>query len=135
MGISYNYAILVGRLTRDPETSFSANGTQVSKFSLAVDRNYSVEGSQSADFFNVVTFGKLAQVVDAYCRKGKLVLVAGEINIDQYEKDGMKRNATKIRASQIQFLESKSRAGSAGPPNDTPLFLAHSSEESDDIPF
>jgi single-strand DNA-binding protein len=135
MGISYNHAILVGRLTRDPETSFSASGTQVSKFSLAVDRNYNAERSQSADFFNVVTFGKLAQVVDAYCRKGKLVLVAGEINIDQYEKDGMKRTFTKIRASQIQFLESKSKADSAGLPNESSLFFGQSSGESDDIPF
>lgn len=135
MGISYNHVVLVGRLTRDPETSFATNGTQVSKFSLAVDRNYSSEGSQSADFFYVVTFGKLAQVVETYCRKGKLVLVAGEINIDQYEKDGMKRTATKVRASQIQFLENKNKADSSSPSNEAPVFFGQPNDESDGIPF
>ena len=71
----YNSVTLVGHLTKDPEMKYSVDGTAITKFSIAVN-GYKKE---DVDFFNIVTFKKLAEVCDNFLKKGKLILIEGAI--------------------------------------------------------
>lgn len=144
MSISFNKIILVGRLTRDPETKFAASGTQVTSFSLAVDRDYPKD-SNEADFIRISTFGKTAEFVAQYMTKGRLVLVEGQLRINKWEKDGEKKQNAEVVASNIRFLEAKAKAqGNGGsftqdsPESEDVTFFGSDNTEdtgSDDIPF
>ena len=107
MGISYNHVVLVGRLARDPEIKFAANGTQIATFSLAVDRGKDNE----TDFVNIVAFRKTAEFIGSYFVKGRLVLVEGQLRIEKYEKNGETKTAAKVVANQVRFMETKKNAG------------------------
>lgn len=134
MSASYNSICLIGRLTRDPETLFTSSGTQVTKFSLAVDRR--MDKRQNTDFVPIVAFGKLAEAVANYCAKGQLVLVDGELNLDRYEKDGHTRTYTKILAQRIQFLERpKKEDNDQNEETEKPEFFSADDPPSDDVPF
>ena len=74
-----NICVLMGRLTRDPETRFSAQGQGVGRFSIAVDRRFKREGQPDADFFDCVCFGRQAEFMDKYLRKGTKVVINGSI--------------------------------------------------------
>lgn len=99
-----NKAILCGRLTRDPETTTTASGTEVSKFSLVIPRRFNRD---EVDFLNVVTFGKTAEFVSKYFQKGSVAIVVGSIQTRSYEKDGQKRYVTEIIADEVNFGASK----------------------------
>ncbi|MGB4715392.1 MAG: single-stranded DNA-binding protein, partial [Defluviitoga tunisiensis] len=106
MSISYNKVILVGRTTRTPEVKMSAELTKVVTFDLAVSRSF---GDGETDFFNCVAFGKLADTIASYVRKGELILVEGRIEIDKWvDKSGINREKPKIYVSSFRFLETKS---------------------------
>ncbi len=114
MGISYNRAILVGRLVRDPESSYSSTGTHISKFTIAVDRPVFSSNSPEpgTDFIRVVTFGKTADFVSNYMAKGRLVLVEGRIQVSQWQAtDGTNRYSTDIIADKVNFMETKKSSG------------------------
>ena len=103
-----NKAILMGRLTKDPEISSSTSGTTIARFSIAVDRKFKREGEPEADFFTCTTFGKQADFVGKYLKKGTKVVITGRIQNDSYtNKDGQKVNTTKIMTEEIEFAESK----------------------------
>jgi len=130
--MNFNHVVLIGRITRDPETSFSTKGTQLAKFSLAVSRTYNDE----TDFFSCVAFGKTAEFVGNYLTKGRLVCVDGEIQINKWEKDGEKKTYPSIVCKQIVALEKKDQA--AKDPyngNQTEFFGSDDASESDEIPF
>ena len=98
-----NKVILMGRLTRDAETF--GQKSKVTRFCLAVDRNY---GEDETDFFNCVSFGKQAEFVEKYLKKGIKVLVTGHLQNNTYEdKQGNKVTATQIITEEIEFAESK----------------------------
>ena len=103
-----NKAILMGRLTRDPETR-NTNGLAITRYTLAVDRRYKDEnGETEADFLNIVAFGKAAEFADKYFRKGTKVLVNGRIQTGSYtNKDGNKVYTTDIVVEDQEFAESK----------------------------
>ena len=113
--IIINTVNLIGRLTRDPELKFLPNGgTAVTTFSLAVDKQLSKEkkqemeasGQPTADFINIVVWGKQAENCANYLVKGRLVGVRGRIQTRTWEaQDGTKRYATEVVAEQTQFLE------------------------------
>lgn len=106
-----NKVILMGRLTRDPEVFYSnnANGTTVTRFALAVNRRFKVEGKQDVDFINCVSFGKNAEFVQKYFKKGQMVSVVGSLRIESYDgKDGQKRYSTDVAVDEAYFAESKS---------------------------
>lgn len=110
-----NNVVLIGRLTRDPELKYLANtGTPVATFSLAVDRELSREkkqeleekGEQTADFINIIVFGKSAENCAMYLQKGRLAAVNGRLQSRYYEdKEGNRRYATEVVASRVEFLE------------------------------
>jgi single-strand DNA-binding protein len=115
MGISYNKAILVGRLTADPQVSYSSNGLMIAKFTVAVDRQFkrdNQQGAQETDFLRIVVFGKQAEFASNYLAKGRLIMVEGRIQVSRYQaQDGSTRYSTDIIAENIRFMETKKNAG------------------------
>ena len=100
----------MGRLTRDPEVRYSQNesGTAVARFSVAVDRKFKREGEPDADFFNCTAFGKQAEFVEKYLRKGTKMLVTGRIQNDNYtNKDGQTVYSVRVMVDEMEFAESK----------------------------
>ena len=109
-----NKVILIGRLTRDPEIRYStgANATAVGSFSIAVDRRFKRDGEPDADFFNCTSFGKQAEFVERYFRKGIKVVVVGRVQNDNYtNKEGQKVYSTRIMVDELEFAESKNASG------------------------
>lgn len=105
-----NKVILMGRLTRDPEVRYSqgASQTAVARFSIAVDRRFKREGEPDADFFNCTAFGKQAEFIERYLRKGVKVVVCGRIQNDNYtNKDGQMVYSVRVMVDEIEFAESK----------------------------
>ena len=116
-----NQAIIIGRLTRDPEVRYTQSGTAVCTFTLAVDRPWAHSKEQSnqptADFIPVVTWRKLAEVCGNNLIKGRRVGVHGRIQVRSYEaQDGSKRYVTEVVAEDLEFLDSRKDTGVAAPP-------------------
>ncbi len=117
-----NHVTLLGRLTRDPELTYNnTTGNAMTRFSIAVDKQLSREKKQemesknqpTADFINIVCWGKLGENVNQYTAKGKRVLVEGRIQTGSYEaQDGSRRYTTDIVASSVEFIDWKDRDGS-----------------------
>ena len=107
-----NKVILMGRLTRDPEVRYSQGeaSTAIARFSLAVDRRFKREGEdQTADFINCVAFGRTAEFMERYARKGTKFVVEGRIQTGSYiNKDGQKVYTTEVYVENLEFAESKS---------------------------
>lgn len=101
-----NKAILIGRLTKDPEVRATNSGKSVATFSLATTRRFKdASGEKRSDFHNVVVWGSLADIVGKYLFKGHMASVTGEIQNRSYEaKDGSKRYITEVIADEIEFL-------------------------------
>ena len=112
-----NKAILIGRLTRDPELRTTTNtGVSVCTFTLAVDRRRSKDQERQADFIPVVVWREQGENCAKYLRKGSQAGVSGTIQTRSYDaQDGTKRYVTEVVADEVQFLGSKSDA--AGAPN------------------
>lgn len=111
-----NKVILMGRLTRDPETRVSAgaNATTVTRYSLAVDRRFKKDGDATADFINCVVFGKSAEFAEKYFHKGIKIAVTGRIQTGSYtNKEGQKVYTTDVIVEEQEFAESKNSDSSA----------------------
>jgi|SRR5699024_10554227 len=109
-----NRAVLVGRLTRDPDLRYTPSGVAVANFTLAVNRPFTnQQGERDADFINCVVWRRPAENLANYMKKGNLVGVDGRIQTRTYEdQDGKTVYVTEIVADSVQFLES--RGSSAG---------------------
>ncbi len=107
-----NKALLIGRLTKDPELKYTSNNIPVATFSLAVNRPFSNQnGERETDFINIVVWRKQAESVKNYINQGSLVAVEGRIQTRNYEaQDGTKRYVTEVVADNVQFLETKKQA-------------------------
>ncbi len=104
-----NRAILVGRLTKDPELRHTANDIPVATFTLAINRPFSNQsGEREADFIPCVVWRRQAETVDRFLSKGSLVGVEGRIQTRSYDdQDGNRRYITEIVCDSVQFLETK----------------------------
>ncbi len=102
--MSMNLVVLTGRLTRDPELKYGASGSAYCRFSLAVNRAFQKD---QTDFINCVAFGKTAELIGEYLRKGRMCGVQGRIQTDVFESNGEKRYSTSVVTDKIEFLESK----------------------------
>ena len=113
--MSVNKAILVGNLGRDPETKVSAGGMTICKLSLATSsRRKGPDGEYSdhTEWHRVAVFGKTAESVGKYLKKGSKVYIEGEIRTQKWtHKDGADRWSTEIVANVVRFLDSKSDGG------------------------
>lgn len=112
-----NCAVIMGRLTADPELRTTGNGISVTSFSVAVDRNYQRQGQErQTDFINVVAWRQTAEFVTRYFRKGQMIAVQGSIQTRNYEdRNGNKRTAVEIVADNVSFCGSKAETGAAAP--------------------
>lgn len=109
-----NKVIMMGRLTRDPEVSSSTSGTTFARYSIAVDRKFKKEGDPDADFFNCTSFGKQAEFVERYLKKGTKVVVTGRLQNNNYtNKDGQKVYDVRIMCEEVEFAESKNSSESS----------------------
>ena len=102
--MAFNLVILTGRLTKDPELKYGASGTAYCKFTLAVNRMKKEDG---ADFILCSAFGKTAELIAEYVKKGYQLGVQGRIQQETYEKDGQQTSKTGVVVDKIEFLEGK----------------------------
>lgn len=103
-----NKIIITGRATKDPDISSSASGTTFARMSVAVDRRFKRDGEPDADFFNCSAFGKIAEFIEKYGKKGTKFLISGRLeNNDYTNKDGQKVRDNRIIIEEIEFAESK----------------------------
>ncbi|WP_026518710.1 single-stranded DNA-binding protein [Butyrivibrio sp. MC2021] len=114
-----NKVILMGRLTRDPEVRYSQgeSAMAIARYSLAVDRRGrgNSQDGQTADFINIVAFGKSGEFAEKYLRKGTKVVVTGRIQTGSYtNKDGVKVYTTDVVAEDQEFAESKNSSSNNG---------------------
>lgn len=120
-----NKVILMGRLTRDPEVRYSGEGKAVARATIAVDRRFRSEGQeQTADFINLVSFGKTAEFMEKYGRKGVKFALTGRIQTGSYtNKEGVKVYTTDVVVEELEFAESKasSERNGASAPAETAL--------------
>ena len=99
-----NKCIIIGRLTKDIDVRSSQSGTSVAKFTVAVDRRTK---EKETDFINCTSFGKTAEILQKYVRKGHRIGIVGHIQTGSYEKDGHKVYTTDVIVDEIEFLEKK----------------------------
>lgn len=112
-----NCAVIMGRLTADPELRQTPSGVSVTRFTVAVDRGYVKPGEErKADFINVVAWRQTAEFVSRYFQKGSMIAVQGSIQTGSYEKDGVKRYTFEVSADNVSFCGSKSESGNNGAP-------------------
>jgi single-strand DNA-binding protein len=137
---SLNKVMLIGNLGKDPEMRYTANGKAVATFSIACSRTYnSTEGErkEETDWFNIVTWDKLAELCSQFLQKGRQAYIEGRLQTRSWEgQDGQKRYTTEVVAQTVLFLgsgpgggggprqERYDDGGASGPPVDP-----------DDLPF
>jgi single-strand DNA-binding protein len=111
-----NHVVLVGRLARDAELKYTANGQAVCKFSIAVNRKKKNGDNwvEEASFFDVVLWGRQGEAVNQYLLKGKQVGVDGELRQDRWEQDGKIRSRVEIVANNLQLLGGGNNNGNGG---------------------
>ncbi len=111
-----NKVILLGNLTRDPETKYTTgeNALAVTRFSIAVQRDYKKEGQPEADFINCIAFGKTGENIDKFFTKGRKIAVSGKLQVSTWEdNNGQKRYSTDVIVDSFDFCDKKSEGGSA----------------------
>ena len=148
-----NKVILMGRLTKDPEIRYSQSSEPlcIAKFTLAVNRRFKKDAEQEADFIPCVAFGKTAEFIERFFKKGMQPLLMGRIQVRSYDDNaGVKRWMTEVIVDEVQFTESKAASEaiinkSAGDSYNAPpqnysepegfSAIAQSIDEDDDLPF
>ena len=130
-----NVTILTGRITKDLELK-QAGQTTVTNFSLAIDNPFKKD---DVSFFDVVAFGKTAELLNNYCSKGSKILVEGNLKQDRFtDKEGKNRSVVRVVANRIEFLDSKgSNQGQTAPKQQANSPFSNSEPEvnNSDLPF
>ena len=123
-----NKIFIMGRLTRDPELRRLENGTAVTRFSLAVDRDFkSQNGERSTDFIDVVAWRSTAEFVSKYFSKGRMAIVEGRLQIrDWKDKDGNNRRSAEVVADNVYFGDSKRDNADGGYGGQAPAYGGYS---------
>lgn len=138
-----NQVVLIGRLTRDPELKYTTNNqTAVTRFTLAVDKPYQKDKEKEASFIRCIAFGKAAENLDRYKRKGDQIALQGHIDTGSYtDKDGKTVYTTDVIADKIEFVGNKGdrpqedERERAEAHVDSQEVFGGFSEAEDDIPF
>jgi single-strand DNA-binding protein len=149
---SFNKVILAGNLTRDPELRYLPKGTAVAAFALAVNRTWKSETGENKEevsFIDIEAFGRQAEVIAQYMRKGRPLLVEGRLKQDSWEdkQSQQKRTKLKVVLESFSFIDSKGaeggssageaprRSAPAGAPSSPPPDASEGPGEEDDVPF
>lgn len=121
MARSFNQAIIVGNMARDPELRTTQNGRSVASFAVATNRvwqDQNGETQEQADFHNIVAWGKLAELADQYLSKGRRVMVVGRLQTRSWEGDDGKKNyRTEIVANELNFMDGPGGGNGSGDDN------------------
>lgn len=140
---NYNKVILVGNLTRDPELRYTPKGTAVAKLGLAVNRSWKSESGEQKEevtFVDIDAFGRQAETIGQYMKKGRPIMIEGRLRLDSWEdkQTGQKRNKLGVVLESFQFLDSGGRGSEeSGVPRPKPAPPAASpgvSDRPDDMP-
>ena len=151
---SFNKVILAGNLTRDPELRYTPKGGAVAEIGLAVNRTWKSETGENKEevtFVDVVVYGRTAEVIAQYLKKGRPILIEGRLKLDTWDdkQTGQKRSKMRVVCENFQFLDSGGASRSEGgsqsyaappPPRSRPAPAApppgdDSPPEDDDVPF
>lgn len=120
---SINKVMIIGTLGRDPEMRYLPNGNAVCSMSLATDEGYKDKNTgqqvDKTEWHRVEAFGRLAEIMGEYLKKGSKCYVEGKLKTDEYEKDGIKRYSTKVVANEMTMLDSK-QDGQGAPSQQAP---------------
>ena len=145
MARGFSKAIITGNITRDPELRTTPSGSQVCSFSVAVNRNYkdsSGESKEDVSFIDCSAWGKAAEIISQYAKKGIGILVSGRLDQRSWEKDGQKHSRVEIVVEDFNFLGGSSNSGSTGSSNNAsnneenaPTDIPDEPINLDDIPF
>lgn len=132
-----NVIALTGRMVSDPELRKTPGGVSVTRFTIAVDRNFTPKGEEKkVDFLDCVAWRNDAEFICNYFSKGQMIAVSGEINTGSYEKDGIKRKTWEVKVDNVSFCGSKAEGNNQGATynqDDTPDYAEMSPD--DDLPF
>ncbi|MGA3284868.1 MAG: single-stranded DNA-binding protein [Verrucomicrobiota bacterium] len=145
---NFNKVILMGNLTRDPELRYTPKGTAVARITLAVNRTYTLEGGEKKEevsFVDVDVWGRQAEVISQYMKKGRPLLVEGRLKQDTWEDKNTKQKQSKLKVvlESFSFVDSN-RGGEGAPAAPRPAAAPAASEpanadapppEGDDVPF
>lgn len=148
---NYNKVILMGNLTRDPEVKYTSGGTAIAKIGMAINRTWTNKEGQKQEettFVDVDAFGRQAEVIGQYLKKGRPVMIEGRLKLDQWDdkQTGQKRSKLGVTLEGFQFLDSGGAGGGDGGGNqqaqsNAPAASGNSSApaaslpEDDDVPF
>jgi single-strand DNA-binding protein len=148
---NFNKVILAGNLTRDPEVRYTPKGTAIAKLGMAINRTWKSETGETKEevtFVDVDAFGRQAEVISQYLKKGRPILVEGRLKLDQWDdkQTGQKRSRLGVVLEGFQFLDSGRGDGGGGgrsaPSSSSPPASAPNGPESegpapeeDDVPF
>jgi single-strand DNA-binding protein len=148
---NFNKVILAGNLTRDPEMKYTSKGTAIASFGLAINRRWKTETGETKEevtFVDIEAYGRQAEVVGQYLKKGRPALVEGRLKLDQWEDKNthQKQSKLKVVLESFSFLDSKGGDGptttrTASAPAAAPAAAAAPAEpegapaEEDDVPF
>jgi single-strand DNA-binding protein len=145
---NFNKVIIAGNLTRDPELRYTPKGTAVARITLAVNRTFtSGEGGEKKEevsFVDVDVWGRQAEVISQYMKKGRPLLVEGRLKQDTWEDKNTKQKQSKLKVvlETFSFLDSGNRAGGEGAPPRSPSAAVPPAEspdaeppQDDDVPF
>ena len=132
-----NKVQLVGRLYKDVDIRYTDGGSSIAKFGIACDRRFKTDGQPTADFISCIAFGKTAEFIEKYFKKGMRIGVSGRIQTGSYDnKDGQKVYTTDVVIEEAEFVESK---GTATPSEDTKKsddgFMAVDEIGDEELPF
>lgn len=132
-----NHICIMGRLTRDPELRRTANGTAVTSFTVAVDRDFTNDdGSRNTDFIDCIAWKTLAETVNSYFAKGRMAVVHGRLQIRSYtDKEGTKRRAAEILADHVYFGDSQKEGAKPEYKVPQPQDFLEVTEDYPDLPF
>lgn len=132
-----NCAVLMGRLTADPEVRQTPSGVSVCRFTVAVDRSYTKQGEEKqTDFIDILAWRGTAEFVGKYFQKGSMIAVKGEIQTGSYEKDGVKRRTFEIVAENVSFCGGKNESNNAtNTQNTTSVNTIVENDDSEELPF
>lgn len=121
--LGVNKVILIGNLGKDPELRYTPGGQPVATFSLATTERWSDKNGQRQDrteWHNIVVWGKLAELVNQYLKKGRSAYIEGKITTRSWDdRDGVKKYRTEIVASQVQFIGGNGSSGNDSGPSYT----------------
>ena len=113
---SFNKVILIGNLTRDPELRYTPKGTAVAKLGLAVNRQWKTDSGEAREevtFIDIDAFGRSAEVIGQYCKKGKPLMIEGRLKYDTWDdkQTNQKRSKLSVVLESFQFLGDGNRSG------------------------